>query len=165
MEEQQEHRRQKFLKRELEWVRRKPSARRTKSIDRVQRYFELAGQDAPEEELDVELVIPPAPKLANRVINLRGLHYEQSGRTLIDDLSLDIPAAVRIGIIGRNGIGKTTLLRLILGELTPMRGAVEIGSRTEINYVDQNRLRLDESKTVWRKSAAGRNTFGSAKRT
>ena len=109
----------------------------------MQRYFELAGQEAPEEELDVEMVIPPAPKLANRVIDLRGLHYEQSGRTLIDDLSLDIPAAVRIGIVGRKASGKR-LAPADRRELTPMHGAVEIGARTEINYVDQNRLRLDE---------------------
>jgi ATP-binding cassette subfamily F protein uup len=155
VEEQQEHRRQKFLKRELEWVRRKPSARRTKSIDRVQRYFEMAGQEAPEQELDVELVIPPAPKLANRVIDLRRVRCEIEGCVLIDDLSLEIPAAVRIGIIGRNGVGKTTLLRLILGEIQPTRGVIEIGARTEINYVDQNRLRLDENKTIWQEVGEG----------
>ena len=155
LEEQQEHRRQKFLKSELEWVRRKPSARRTKSIDRVQRYFEMAAQEAPEQELDVELVIPPAPKLANRVIDLRRVTYEHEGRVLINNLTLDIPAGVRIGIIGRNGIGKTTLLRLILKELQPTHGVVEIGARTEINYIDQNRLRLDENKTVWEEVGEG----------
>ena len=67
----QEHKRQKFLKRELAWVRKAPRARRTKSVDRVERYFEMAAQEAPEAELDVDLIIPPAPKLANRVIELR----------------------------------------------------------------------------------------------
>jgi len=155
VEEQQEHRRQKFLKSELEWVRRKPSARRTKSIDRVQRYFEMASEEAPEQELNVEMVIPPAPKLANRVIDLRQVRYEQGNRVLIDNLSLNIPAAVRIGIVGRNGIGKTTLLRLILGDLQPTRGVIEIGARTEINYIDQNRLRIDENKTVWEEVGEG----------
>ncbi len=155
VEEGQEHRRQKFLKRELEWVRRKPSARRTKSVDRVKRYFEMSAEEAPEQELDVEMIIPPAPKLANRVIDIRKLRYELGDRVLIDNLSLDIPAAVRIGIVGRNGVGKTTLLRLILGELQPTGGAIEIGARTEINYIDQNRLRLDESKTVWEEVGEG----------
>ncbi len=155
VEEQQEHRRQKFLKRELEWVRRKPSARRTKSIDRVARYFEMASEEAPEQELDVEMIIPPAPKLANRVIDLKQVRYEQGDRVLIDDLTLNIPAGVRIGIVGRNGIGKTTLLRIILGDLQPTRGTVEIGSRTEINYIDQNRLRIDESKTIYEEVGEG----------
>lgn len=155
-EEQQEHRRQKYLKQELEWVRRKPSARRTKSVDRVQRYFEAAAQDKPEQELDVELVIPPAPKLANRVIDLKGIRCAPEGRCLIADLTLNIPAGVRIGIVGRNGIGKTTLLRMILGEVQPDKGEIEIGSRTEINYVDQNRLRIDENKTIWEEVGEGR---------
>jgi ATP-binding cassette subfamily F protein uup len=155
VEEQQEHRRQKFLKRELAWVRRKPSARRTKSVDRVERYFQAAAQEAPEQELDVELIIPPAPKLANRVIDLTGVHHEQGGRTLIGDLTLVIPPDARIGIVGRNGLGKTTLLRIILGEIQPTRGKVEIGSRTAINYVDQGRLALDDAKTIWEEVGEG----------
>jgi ABC transport system ATP-binding/permease protein len=154
-EEMQERKRQKFLKSELEWVRRRPSARRTKSVDRVERYFEMASQAAPEQELDVELIVPPAPKLGNKVINLRGLHHEQGGRTLIDDLSLDIPEGVRIGIVGRNGVGKTTLLRLILGETQPTRGVVDVGARTQINYIDQNRLQIDDEKTVWEEVGEG----------
>ena len=83
VEEMQEHKRQKFLKRELAWVRKAPRARRTKSVDRVERYFEMAAQEAPEAELDVELIIPPAPKLANRVIELREVAMELGGRKLI----------------------------------------------------------------------------------
>ncbi len=149
VEEQQEHRRQKFLKRELAWVRRKPSARRTKSVDRIERYFQAAAQEAPEQEIDVELLIPPAPPLANRVIEITCLGFEQGPRTLIRDLTLNLAPDVRLGIVGRNGLGKTTLLRLLLGELTPTRGTIEIGSRTVINYVDQGRLALDDAKTVW----------------
>src|SRR4051812_22135225 len=155
VEEQQEHRRQKFLKRELAWVRRKPSARRTKSVDRVERYFQAAAQEAPEQELDVELIIPPAPKLANRVIDLTGIHHEQGGRTLVGDLTLVLPPDARIGIVGRNGMGKTTLLRILLGEIQPTRGKVEIGSRTAINYVDQGRLALDDAKTIWEEVGEG----------
>ncbi len=86
VEEMQENKRQKFLKRELAWVRKAPRARRTKSVDRVERYFEMAAQEAPEAELDVDLIIPPAPKLANRVIELRDVSMELGGRRLIDNL-------------------------------------------------------------------------------
>jgi ATP-binding cassette subfamily F protein uup len=155
VEEEQERKRQKFLKKELEWVRRGPKARRTKSIDRIERYFEVATEEAPEQELDVELIIPPAPKVANRIIELRDLRLELGGRTLIDGLSLDLPARARLGIIGRNGLGKSSLLKVILGELAPTRGEVEIGPRTQINYVDQSRLLLDEEKTVWEEVGEG----------
>src|ERR1700737_2214387 len=90
VEEMQEHKRQKFLKRELQWVRKAPRARRTKSVDRVERYFEMAAQDAPEAELDVDLIIPPAPKLANRVIELRDVTMELGGRTLFQNVSLNL---------------------------------------------------------------------------
>jgi ATP-binding cassette subfamily F protein uup len=155
VEEMQENKRQKFLKRELAWVRKAPRARRTKSVDRVERYFEMAAQEAPEAELDVDLIIPPAPKLANRVIELRDVAMELGGRVLFRDFSLNLVAGERLGIVGRNGLGKSTLLKIMLGELTPTRGAVEIGSRTEINYVDQNRLLLDDAKTVWEEVGEG----------
>jgi ATP-binding cassette subfamily F protein uup len=155
VEEMQENKRQKFLKRELAWVRKAPRARRTKSVDRVERYFEMAAQEAPEAELDVDLIIPPAPKLANRVIELREVGMELGGRTLIENLSLNLAAGERLGIVGRNGLGKSTLLKIMLDELAPTRGEVEIGARTEINYVDQNRLLLDDSKTVWEEVGEG----------
>ncbi len=150
VEEQQEHKRERFLKRELEWVRRRPSARRTKSVDRVERYFEMAGQEAPEQELDVELIIPPAPKLGNRVIQLRELSAAiPGGRVLFENLTLDLQAGERLGIVGRNGLGKSTLLKIILGEIPPAAGEVEIGARTEINYIDQNRVQLDDDKSIY----------------
>ncbi len=92
VEEMQEHKRQRFLKRELEWVRKAPRARRTKSVDRVERYFEMAAQEAPEAELDVDLIIPPAPKLANRVIELRDVGMELGGRELFKNVSLNLAA-------------------------------------------------------------------------
>jgi ABC transport system ATP-binding/permease protein len=155
VEEMQEHKRQKFLKRELAWVRKAPRARRTKSVDRVERYFEMAAEAAPETELDVDLIIPPAPKLANRVIDLRDVGMELGGRTLFRDVSLKLAAGERLGIVGRNGLGKSTLLKIILRELEPTSGTVEIGARTEINYVDQNRLLLDDTKTVWEEVGEG----------
>ncbi len=155
VEEMQEHKRQRFLKRELEWVRKAPRARRTKSVDRVERYFEMSAQAAPEAELDVDLIIPPAPKLANRVIELRDVGMELGGRMLFRNVSLNLLPNERLGIVGRNGLGKSTLLKIMLQQLAPTFGEVEIGARTEINYVDQDRLLLDDAKTVWEEVGEG----------
>ncbi len=154
-EEEQERKRQKFLKHELEWVRKGPRARRTKSVDRIERYFEEAGKDGPEQELDVEMIIPPAAKSSNRVITLTGVGMELGGRVLFDDVNLDLPIGQRLGIVGRNGVGKSTLLKIIMSELVPTHGKVEIGARTQVNYIDQNRLVLDEDKTVWEEVGEG----------
>ncbi len=154
-EEAQEAGRQKFLKRELEWVRRGAPARTTKSRDRMDRYHELAGQAAPEQELDMDLIIPPAPKMANRIIELKEVGMDLGGRTLFNGVNLKLEAGQRLGIVGRNGLGKTTLLRIMLGLLPPTRGESILGTRTIINYVDQGRLLLDEEKTVFEEVGEG----------
>ncbi|MFL6541590.1 MAG: ATP-binding cassette domain-containing protein, partial [Chthoniobacterales bacterium] len=112
-------------------------------------------QDAAEPELDIELIIPTPPKLANRVIELRGVTVELGGRVLFNGLDLNLTAGERLGIVGRNGLGKSSLLKVILGELPTTSGEVELGTRTEINYVDQNRLLLDDAKTVWEEVGTG----------
>src|SRR3954465_12638570 len=155
VEEAQEHQRQQFLKRELQWVRKAPRGGRTKSLDRVERYFEMAAQQGPETELDVDLIIPTPPKLANRIIELRDVSVELGGRTLFQHVNLKLTAGERLGIVGRNGLGKSSLLKVILQELPAASGAVEIGARTQINYVDQNRLLLDDEKTVWEEVGTG----------
>jgi ATP-binding cassette subfamily F protein uup len=154
-EDLQEHKRQRFLQRELEWVRRGPRARRTKSRDRIDRYHEEASKEGPEKDMDVELLIPPAPKLANRVVDILDATATVPGRTLFSHLTFKLEAGERIGIVGRNGLGKTTLLRMILGEIPPAAGTVEVGARTEINYVDQSKLMLDDEKTIWQEVGAG----------
>jgi ATP-binding cassette subfamily F protein uup len=154
-EEIQERKRQKFLKRELEWVRRSPSARRTKSINRIEQYFELAAQEAVSPELEVEMIIPPPPKLGNRVIELRAVSMQLGDRVLFRDLNLDLAAGERLGVIGRNGLGKSTLLKLMLGELQPTIGEVLLGAQTDINYVDQNRCAIDDRNTVWEEVGEG----------
>lgn len=156
--EQAEHRRQKFLRRELEWVRRAPGARRTKSIDRVERYFEMAAQEPPERAGDLDLILPPAPELGNRVISIRNVTASVAGRTLFSALDLELPAGARIGVVGRNGAGKTTFLRLLTGELSPERGVVERGTRTQINLIDQHRLQIDPRRTVWDEVGENRET-------
>jgi len=148
-EEMQEHKRQRFLKKELDWVRRAPKARGCKAKNRIDAYFEVVNQGTPEQELDVELIIPPASRLANRIIELRDVGKGFDGRKLFEHLDLDLEEGQRIGIVGRNGLGKSTLLKVILGQMDPDSGTVEMGKRTQINYVDQDRLALDDNKAVW----------------
>lgn len=143
-----EHKRQMFLKRELEWVRRAPEARRTKSRSRLDAYFEVASQETPELERDVDLVIPPAPQLGNRVVELTNVGMSLGGRRLLSGFNFQFAAGQRIGITGRNGLGKTTLLKIILGQLAPDSGEVRIGQLTRFNYVDQARLLLNDDDTV-----------------
>ncbi|MFC5052006.1 ABC-F family ATP-binding cassette domain-containing protein [Rubritalea spongiae] len=144
-----EHKRQRFLKKELEWVRRRPSARRTKSRDRMDKYFEVADQEAPEQEVDVDLIIPPAAKLPNVVIEAHGLTQTVGDRTLFRKLDFKLEPNERIGIVGRNGMGKSTLIKTLLGMMEPSAGTVKVGARTDLNYVDQNRLLLDDQKSIF----------------
>lgn len=148
-EEQTDRKRRKFLNRELEWVRRGPQARRTKSVDRIARYHEMAAEEGLEKELDIDLIIPPAPKLANRVIELKDGSMRLGGKMLFENLTLNLEAGTRIGIVGRNGLGKTTLVRILLKHLAPDSGSVEHGTQTQINYVDQSRLLLDDTNSVF----------------
>ena len=154
-EARSEHKRQRFLKRELQWIRRSPSARRTKSKDRIERYYESASQESAEEEMDIDLIIPPAPKLANRVIDLENVCCRFGERALFEHITLSLQAGERLGIVGRNGLGKSTLLKVILGLHKPDSGVVKIGTRTEINFIDQERLQLDEEKSVFEEVGEG----------
>lgn len=147
-EEMVEHKRQMFLRREMDWVRRQPKARTTKSKSRLDQFFEVAEQGPPAEESDMDLVIPPPPQLGNRVADLVEVGMELGGRWLFHDLSLSFAGGTRIGITGKNGLGKTTLLRILIGHLAPTKGEVRIGQLTQFNYVDQGRLQLHEDKTV-----------------
>jgi ABC transport system ATP-binding/permease protein len=157
--EQQERKRQKFLKRELEWIRRSPSARRTKSIDRVEKYFEMAVQEEPAPELEADLIIPPPPKLGERVIELKEITLDIGGQKLIDRLNLDLRPGAKLGVIGANGLGKSSLLKVILGQLAPSQGEVILGPRVQINYVDQNRTLLDDQKTIWQEIGGGNESI------
>ncbi len=148
-EDRLEKKRKKLISKELEWIRQGPKARRTKARDRINRFQALSNEAGIEKEVDVDLIIPPAPRLANRVIDLRNVTVKIGEKTLIDALDLTVEAGERIGIVGRNGCGKTTLLRVILGEQEVESGTVEIGARTRINYIDQGRLILDDEKTVF----------------
>ncbi len=143
-----EKRRQMFLKRELEWVRRGPKARTTKSKSRLDRYEAVASKEGPEVEQDVDVVIPPPPPLGNRILDLVNVGYSYDENDLFSGVDFNFQAGMRIGIVGRNGIGKTTLLKVIMGELEPQAGTVKIGQLVRFNYVDQNRLQLNPEHRV-----------------
>lgn len=150
-----EHKRQMFLKKELEWVRRGPRAQRKKAKTRFERYDEVSSLDGPLVEQDMELVIPPPPALGNRVVDLTGLGMELGGRKLISGFDFVFQNGQRVGICGQNGMGKTTLLKLIVGELQPTEGTVKIGQLTKFNYVDQGRLQLNEEHTTLEEAEDG----------
>jgi len=143
-----EHKRQMFLKKELAWVRQGPRAQRSKQKDRFERYYDEAAKEGNVVEENVELVIPPPPPLGNRVVELTNLGMDIGGRTLFRGFNYTFENGQRIGIAGRNGLGKSTLLRLIIGQMQPTEGAVKVGQLTKFNYVDQSRLQLNEENTV-----------------
>ena len=164
-EQAQEARRQKFLRSELEFVRAGVKARRTKSRDRLEKYYEVAAQEGPGQELEIDLLIPPPPPLANTVVDAKEVGFAYGERWLFDDLTLSFEPGTVTGIVGRNGHGKTTLLRVLMGEVPPTRGTVVVGKRTHFNYVDQHRLTLDESKSVLEEIGGNSDfvTFGTEK--
>jgi ATP-binding cassette subfamily F protein uup len=143
-----EHKRQMFLKKELAWVRQGPRAQRSKQKDRFERYYDTAAQDGPVIEEEVELCIPPPPQLGNRVVELSNLGMDLGGRTLFRGFNFTFENGQRIGVAGRNGLGKTTLLKIIIGQMAPTEGTVKTGQLTKFNYVDQGRIQLREERTA-----------------
>jgi ATP-binding cassette subfamily F protein uup len=150
-----EHKRQMFLKKELAWVRQGPRAQRSKQKDRFERYYDTAAQSGPMIEEDVELVIPPPPQLGNRTVDVSGLGMEIAGKRLFSGFNFTFENGKRVGICGRNGLGKSTLLKIIIGQLAPTEGTVKTGQLTKFNYVDQGRLQLNEERTVLDEVADG----------
>jgi ATP-binding cassette subfamily F protein uup len=146
--ESEDKKRNNFLRRELEWVRRGPKARTTKSKSRLKQYFEVVDKEGFQEEKEVDLVIPPPPGLGSTILNLKHVGMDLGGRRLFTDVDLLFNKKRKLGIIGRNGLGKTTLLKLILDEFKPTEGIIEVGERTVINYIDQSRIALNDENTV-----------------
>ena len=140
----------KRLQEELEWVRSNARARQTKSRARLERYEQMANEAEQTRKLDFEEIqIPPGPRLGNTVIEVKGLTKGYDGRVLIDNLSFSLPRNGIVGIIGPNGVGKTTLFKTIVGLEEPDEGEVRIGETVRLSYVDQTRSGLDPNKTVW----------------
>jgi len=141
---------QKRLTDELEWVRSNARARQTKSRARLERYEEMAAEAEKTRKLDFEEIqIPPGPRLGNTVIEVSHLDKGFDGRVLIKDLSFSLPRNGIVGIIGPNGVGKTTLFKTIVGMEQPDSGTVKVGETVKLSYVDQNRAGLDPKKSVW----------------
>ena len=143
-----EDRRQTFLRREIDWVRAGVKARTTKAQSRLDNYDRIAAEKAPEVEQQMELIIPPATPLGNIIVDAKGISASGGGRTLFSGLDLKFDAGTCTGIVGRNGAGKSTLLRILMGEQAPDAGRVTTGKSVVFNYVDQQRLILDESKSL-----------------
>ncbi|WP_284742179.1 energy-dependent translational throttle protein EttA [Amycolatopsis sp. RTGN1] len=140
----------KRLKSELEWVRSNAKARQTKSRSRLDRYEEMAAEADKHRKLDFEEIqIPPGPRLGNVVVEVEKLKKGFDDRVLIDGLSFDLPRNGIVGVIGPNGVGKTTLFKTIVGLEEPDDGVVKIGETVKLSYVDQNRGGIDPKKTVW----------------
>ena len=160
-EERGEKARQRTIAAELEWVRTNPKGRRTKSKARLARYEELLAQERDVKLEDVQIHIPPGPRLGEKVLTASDLTKGfpapagSGDRLLIESLSFDLPRAGIVGVIGANGAGKTTLFRMITGEETPDAGTLELGETVKLAYVDQSRDALDAEKTVWEEISEG----------
>ena len=158
IKEVEERKRQMFLKRELDWVRRGPKARRTKAKSRLDNYHEIASQNDYEADLDVDLIIPPADRLGKKVLEFKDAGIKLGDKLLFRNFNFLFEPGKKIGIVGQNGVGKTTLLKLILGDLQPSNGKIEIGETTQFNYVDQARILLNDDDTVINSIGEGSET-------
>jgi ATP-binding cassette ChvD family protein len=148
-EERADTKRQKTLERELEWIRMAPRARQAKGKARISAYENLLTQETERRREDLEIYIPPGPRLGDVVIEFNGVSKAYDDRVLIDNLDLSIPPGSIVGIIGPNGAGKSTMLRMITGQEQPDSGSITIGSTVKLAYVEQMRSALDADKTVW----------------
>ena len=136
-----------------------------KSKSRLDRYFAIADQAPPEVESEVEMIIPPPPPLGSRIIDLTNAGVEFAGRFLFRGLTFNFEKGMKIGVVGRNGIGKTTLLKVIMGQLALTEGTIKTGMLTQFNYVDQGRMTLDPEQTLLQAASDGTEfvQFGNSK--
>src|SRR6056297_3001591 len=141
--------RQKTLERELEWVRQGAKGRQTKQKARLKNYDKLMSQDQKQLDEKLEIYIPNGPRLGTNVIEAIGVAKGYDDKVLMKDVSFSVPPNAVVGIIGPNGMGKTTLFRMILGEEKPDSGSIEIGSTVDLSYVDQSHEDLDPNKSIW----------------
>ncbi len=165
VEEKQESARQRTLARELEWVRASPPARQAKSKARIEAYERLLAEEPERRELELEISIPPGPRLGDVVITAEKLRKGYGDRLLFDDVSFALPRGGIVGIIGPNGAGKTTLFRLITGEEKPDGGTLTVGETVRLAYVSQSRDTLDPASTLWEEIAEGQENIQIGART
>ena len=158
-EEKVASKRRKTLERELEWVRMAPKARQAKGKARLNSYDRLLNEDQKEKEQHLEIFIPNGPRLGNKVIESHDIAKSFGDKVLYNDLTFSLPPAGIIGVIGPNGVGKTTLFRLIMGLETPDKGSFEVGETVKLAYVDQQHKDIDPDKTVYEVISQGNETL------
>jgi len=156
-EEKQETERQKTLQRELEWIRMTPKGRHAKSKARINSYESLLEQQSESRIKDLEIYIPPGPRLGNLVIEADKVTKAYSDNILVEGMTFSLPRGGIVGIIGPNGAGKTTLFRMIIGQEKPDAGTIRVGESVKLAYVEQSRETLDPKKTIWEIISGGRD--------
>jgi len=154
-EEKKESKRQKTLERELEWIKMSPKGRRTKAKARITSYDQLLQQNGKDREMDLEIYIPPGPRLGDKVVVVEGVSKAFDDKLLVENMSFMIPAGAIIGVVGPNGAGKSTLFNMITGKESPDAGKIEVGETVKIAYVDQDRNILDPDKSIWEVISGG----------
>ncbi len=158
-EEKSESERQKTLQRELEWIRMSPKGRHAKSKARISSYEQLLSQESEKRSKDLEIYIPPGPRLGDIVIEADNVSKAYGDRLLFEGMSFRLPPGGIVGIIGPNGAGKTTLFRMVTGQESPDSGTIRIGDTVKIACVDQSRDALDPNKSIWEEISGGQETL------
>jgi energy-dependent translational throttle protein EttA len=164
LEEKSESKRQKTLQRELEWIRMSPRARQSKGKARLNAYEQLLNEDTAQKIEQVEIYIPPGPRLGDLVVEARGVRKAYGDLLLMDDLTFTLPRGGIVGVIGPNGAGKTTLFRMITGQEKPDGGTLRLGETVQPGYVDQSRDSLAANKSVWEEISGGEDELMIGKR-
>ncbi|MET0624225.1 MAG: energy-dependent translational throttle protein EttA [Pyrinomonadaceae bacterium] len=157
-EEKQETERQKTLERELEWIRMAPKARHAKSKARINSYEALLSQQNEQRARELEIYIPPGPRLGSVVIESDGVSKGYGDRLLVEGMTFKLPPGGIVGVIGPNGAGKTTLFRMVTGAEAPDAGTIRVGETVQLGYVDQSRT-LDSEKSIWEEISGGSDTI------
>jgi ATP-binding cassette ChvD family protein len=158
-QEKTQSERQKTLQRELEWIHMSPKGRHAKGKARISAYEALLSEESQKQDKDLEIYVPPGPRLGNVVIRAANVSKAYGDRVLFENMSFDLPAGGIVGIIGPNGAGKTTLFKMIVGLEKPDSGTITIGETVRLAYVDQERDTLDPSKTLWEVISEGKDTI------
>jgi ATP-binding cassette ChvD family protein len=158
-EEKEESQRRKTLQHELEWIRMSPKGRHAKSKARIKAYEELLGQEGEKRMKELEIYIPPGPRLGRLVIEAKNLAKSYGDNLLFENLNFSLPPGGIVGVIGPNGAGKSTLFRLITGQETPDAGSILVGDTVKLGYVDQSRDCLNPEHTIWEAIAGGEETI------
>ncbi|MEN8200120.1 MAG: energy-dependent translational throttle protein EttA [Thermodesulfobacteriota bacterium] len=157
-EEKKESGRRRTLKRELEWIKMSPKGRRSKSKARINSYEQLMGQETEKLAKELQIFIPPGPRLGKVVIEADHVRKAFADRLLVDDMNFKLPAGGIVGVIGPNGAGKSTLFKMITGEENPDEGGLRLGETVKLAYVDQNRDTLDPEATIWEAVSEGQES-------